>query len=128
MSGYGSGAYGTSSFGLASIAGDDEPPIKLVTSRNILTNGKDEQDANGNFVPMSDTQQRLLLSLQLCRFPANIGFDYESSVDAEIRDKASVLGADVTITTIDIVPFVNGGRITVNFIDNYLNQPSSVTL
>jgi hypothetical protein len=128
MSGYGNSVYGTSAFGLASIANEDEAPIILVTSRNILTNGKDEQDADGNFTSMSDTQSRLLLSLQLCQFGENIGLDYEASVDAEIRDKASVLGDDITITSIETTTFVNGGRIIVYFTDNYLNQPSSVTL
>jgi hypothetical protein len=77
---------------------------------------------------MPDSHQRLLLALQLCEFPPLIGLDYEAAVDAEIRDKATVLGGDITITSIDVLPYVNGGRITVNFTDNYLNQPSSVTL
>lgn len=128
MSGYGNGSYGSSPFGLAAIAGDAEPPVVLVTSRKITTAGIDEQDENGNFPPMPDSHQRLFLALQLCEFPPLIGLDYEASVDAEIRSKAAVLGSDITITSIVIVTHVNGGRITVNFTDNYLNLPSSVTL
>jgi len=128
MSGFGNGVFGTGSFGLASIAGLPEAPIKLVTSRKIETNGTEERDADGNFTEMPDSHQRLLLSLQLCEFPPLVGLDYEAAVDAEIRDKASVLGDDITITSIDILPYVNGGRITVNFTDNVLNQPSSVIL
>ncbi len=128
MSGYGSGVYGASAFGLASIAGEDEAPIILVTSRMIDTNGVEVQDSDGNFTSMPDSHQRLKLALALCVFPPLIGLDYEASVDAEIRDKASILGDDITITSIVVVPYINGGRITVNFTDNYYNQPSSLTL
>lgn len=128
MSGYGNGVYGSSPFGLASIAGADEATIVLVTSRDIDTQGTEEQDSDGNFSETPDTHQRLRLSLALCEFPPLVGLDYEAAVDAEIRDKATVLGGDITITSVEVVPYVNGGRITVNFIDNYLNQPSSVTL
>lgn len=125
---YGQGPYGSNPFGLAAIANEDEVPIVLVTSRKITIDGIDEQDSNGNFLQMPDTHSRLFLALQLCEFPPLIGLDYEASVDAEIRDKATPLGTDITITSIDIAPVVNGGRFTVNFIDNILNQPSSVTL
>jgi hypothetical protein len=128
MSGFGNGPFGSNPLGLASIAGLPEAPIKLVTSRSIDVNGKEAQDSDGNFSSMPDSHQRLLLALQLCEFPPLIGLDYEAAVDAEIRDKATVLGSDITITSIDVLPYVNGGRITVNFTDNYLNQPSSVTL
>lgn len=128
MSGFGNGVYGSSPFGLASIAGLPESPIKLVTSRKIKTNGTEDQDSDGNFSTMPDNHQRLFLALQLCEFPLLIGLDYEAAVDAEIRDKATVLGSDITITSIDVLSYINGGRVTVNFTDNVLNQPSSVTL
>lgn len=128
MSGYGSGPFGNSPFGLASIAGEDEAPIVLVTSRKITTMGTEEQDSDGNFTSMPDSHQRLILALQLCEFPENIGLDYEAQMDAEIRAKAELLGSDITITSVDVTSFVNGGRVVVKFIDNVYNAPSSVTL
>lgn len=130
---FGTGPYGIGSLGVALGLPLEEATRVLVTSRQIdFVNGTFQYDVDGNPQGMNDIHQRIGILLSQARWPQNVGNDFTAAIEAEVRFRLAVLlqppTPDITITGVQVVPYVNGGRVKIDFTNNLLNEPDSVTV
>lgn len=130
---FGTGPYGLGSLGVALPLPDEEAATTLVTSRKIdFVNGLFVGDGEGNPDGMNDIHQRIGILLSQAKWPGTIGNDFAASVEAEIRYRLQPLlqppTPDITIMAVVVETRVNSGRIRVDFQNNLLNVPDSVTI
>lgn len=130
---FGTGPYGLGSLGVALPLADEEQTRTLVTSRRIdFVNGLFEADSDGNPEGMNDIHQRIGILLSQATWPATVGNDFAAAVGAEVRYRLQPLlqppVPDITITAVVVTTQVNGGRVRVDFQNNLLNVPDSVTV
>jgi hypothetical protein len=89
----GSGPFGLTTFGTTAIAVADQDITSLTSSRSILANGQYELDADGGFVGMDDTRQRVLLLVSYAagKLPKHISAQTLSEIEGRTRKALAIL-------------------------------------
>jgi len=133
--GFGMGPYGLDSFGVPSVGPTDEPPITLVSSREIdFATGRYSIDSDGNYTGMQNTASRvsLLATIATARDPKIIDERYRYTCEQNIRAALKPLTAKpavIEILSIEVTNQAQGKVVRrVNFRDLLNGEKQSVTV